>query len=91
MNPKQTKTISKSLRIPEPVFRDIEQAATRNNTTFTDIANYRLQHHENPITPALLAKLQNIANLATEAVTESSTTKAETVQKEVASLWKSLK
>lgn len=91
MKQKQEKTISKSLRIPATVFRDIEQEAIKNNTTFSDIANYRLQHHENPLTPALLAQFQNIANLATEAVTQFSPTKAEIVQKEVALLWKSLK
>ncbi len=90
---KQTKgkTILKPLRIPEPVVRDIEQEACEKNTTFSDIAIYRLQHHENPITPALLAKLQDIANLATEAANQSSPTKAKMVQMEVALLWKSLK
>lgn len=90
---KQTKgkTILKPLRIPESVVRDIEQEAYENNTTFSDVANYRLQHHENPLTPALLAKLQDIANLATEAANQPSPTKAKIVQMEVALLCKSLK
>ncbi len=90
---KQTKgkTILKPLRIPESVVRNIEQKAYEKNTTFSDVAIYRLQHHENPLTPAILARLQDIANLATEAAGQASSTKAKKVQKEVALLWKSLK
>lgn len=90
---KQTKgkTILKPLRIPEPVVKDIEQEAYEKNTTFSDIAIYRLQHHENPLTPTLLAKMQDIANLATEAANQPSPTKAKIVQMEVALLWKFLK
>lgn len=90
---KQTKrkTILKPLRIPEPVVNDIEREAYKKNTTFSDVANYRLQHYNAPLTPALLAKMQDIANLATEAANQSSPTKANIVQMEVALLWKSLK
>lgn len=91
MNQIQEQTIPKTIRIPVQVVRDIEQEAYEKNTTFSNIALYRLQHHENQLTPALLVKLQDIANLATEAVNESSPTKAEMAQKEVSELWKSLK
>ena len=91
MNQIQELTISKTIRIPVQVVRDIEQETYEKNTTFSNVALYRLQHHENQLTPALLAKLQDIANLATEAVNESSLTKAEMAQKEVSELWKSLK
>lgn len=91
MNQIQEQSISKTIRIPVQVVRDIEQEAYEKNTTFSNVALYRLQHHENQLTPALLAKLQDIANLATEAVNESSPTKAEMAQKEVSELWKYLK
>lgn len=90
---KQTKelTISKTMRIPVPVVRDMEQEAHEKDTTFSEIAINRLQHHQNQLTPALLAKLQDVANLATEAAVEASPEKAEKVQQEVAAICKSLK
>lgn len=90
MDKTNEKTISKSIRIPESIFRDIEKEAANSNKSFSSVAITRMQDHKNALTPALLAKIQNIANLATEAVNDSSSEKAERTQKEVASLWKYL-
>ena len=57
MKNSKPRTVLKPIRIPEKVVKEIEQEASSKNTTFSDIANYRLQHHQNPLTPELLAKM----------------------------------
>ena len=81
----------KSIRIPVSVIRDIESEAAKSGQDFTKVAVYRMQHFENALTPAMLAKLQDIANKSTEAVCTGSCELAEEVQREVDELWKSLK
>ncbi|MBR4627284.1 MAG: hypothetical protein IKO47_06245 [Ruminococcus sp.] len=91
MKTRRTSTVQKSIRIPKRVADSIEKEAADKNRSFSDIANYRLKQSGNSLTPAMLVKLQNIANLAVEAVEEKSTTKAKEAQKEVAKLWNCLK
>lgn len=91
MKNSKPRTVLKPIRIPEKVVKEIEQEASSRNTTFSDIANYRLQHHQNPLTPELLAKIQDICNHAIEAVKNNSLTMAKTTELEVSLLWKYLK
>jgi len=91
MKKQNEKRICKPLRIPKHVVKEIESEAKKKETTFSHVAIERLQHDYNKLTPAILSKLQDIANMATEAVDNPSPELAKNVQKEVESLWKSLK
>ena len=91
MKKQNEKRICKPLRIPEHVVKEIESEAKKKGTTFSHVAIERLQHDYNKLTPAILSKLQDIANMATEAVDNPSPELAKNVQNEVESLWKSLK
>ena len=60
MNNEKQSTIKKSIRIPKCVAEEIEKEATKKNLSFSDTANYRLQHFQCPLTPTIMGKIQNI-------------------------------
>lgn len=91
MNNEKQSTVKKSIRIPKRVAEEIEKEAAQKNQSFSDTVNYRLQHFQSPLTPAIMGKIQNIVNKATEAVKEYYPQKADVIQKEEAELWKYLK
>ena len=91
MNNEKQSTVKKSIRIPKRVAEEIEKEAAKKNQSFSDTVNYRLQHFQSPLTPAIMGKIQDIANKATEAIKEYTPQKADNMQKEVAKLWKYLK
>ena len=82
------KTVSKAIRIQESVVEEINKEAKAQNKTFSDIANYRLKHFTRPLTPAIMAKVQDIVNMTAELVGEYASKDVESLQKEVEELWK---
>ena len=88
---KKEKTICKPIRMPESVVAEISREAEAGNKTFSEVANYRLKHHESSLTPAITVKIQNIVNMAEELTGELSAEQKKEFQKEVSALWKSLK
>lgn len=91
MNNEKQSTVKKSIRIPKRVAEEIENEAAEKNQSFSDTVIYRLQHFQRPLTPAIMEKIQDITNKATEAIKEYDPQKVDVMQKEVAELWKSLK
>lgn len=91
MNNKKQSTVKKSIRISKCVAEEIEKEAAKKNQSFSDTVNYRLQHFQSPLTPAIMGKIQNIANIATEAIKKYNSQKVDVMQKEVTELWKYLK
>lgn len=91
MNNEKQLTVKKSIRIPKCVASEIKKEAAKKNQSFSDTVNYRLQHFQSPLTPAIMGKIQNIANIATEAIKKYDPQKADVIQKEEAELWKYLK
>ncbi len=73
-------TSPKTLRIPNDTISDIEKEAKEKNTTFSDVAIDRMRHKDNPLTPAVLARVQTIINL-------SKNGEVEEAQKESNKLW----
>lgn len=85
-------SVKKSIRIPEKTASEITKEAEKKfNNNFSDAAVYRLQHFKAPITPAIMSKLQNIANTAIGIIKDNNPQKAEEIQKEVNALWKYLR
>ena len=91
MNNEKESTVKKSIRIQKRVAEEIEKEAAKKNQSFSDAVNYRLQHFQSPLTPAIMGKVQDIVNKATESVKEYDPPNADNMQKEVAELWKYLK
>lgn len=91
MNNEKQSTVKKSIRIPKRVAEEIEKEAVKKNQSFSDAVNYRLQHFQSPLTPAIMGKIQDIVNKATETVKEYDPHNDDNMQKEVAELWKYLK
>lgn len=91
MNNEKQSTVKKSIRIPKCVAEEIEKEAAKKNQSFSDTVNYRLQHFQSPLTPAIMGKIQDIVNKATDAVKVYDPQKADVIQKEEAELWKYLK
>ena len=91
MKKQDEKRSLKTLRIPDDTVMEIEKEAKSRGMNFSAVAVERLQHHGNELTPEMLARLQDIANHATDAVRLLSPTLAMAVQMEVEQLWKFLK
>lgn len=85
------KTVLKPIRINENVVKEIEQEAIDTNTNFSQIANYRLRHHDRTLTPAITATIQDIVNTAEELVGIFAPKEMATLQKKVEKLWMYLK
>lgn len=85
-------SVPKSVRIPTDVMAEIEKEAKEKfgGNVSVDI-NYRLKHFETPLTPVIMAKLQNIVNTAVDTVKITDPGKADKMQDEVNDLWKYLK
>ena len=85
-------TVKKSVRIPNDVVSELEKDAEKNfGGNFSDAAVYRMKHSKAPLTPAIMTKIQDIANTAIETVRGSDPSKAENIEREVDRLWKYLK
>ena len=85
------KTALKPLRINESVVKEIEQEAIDTKKNFSQIANYRLRHHDRTLTPAITATIQDIVNTADELVGIFAPKEIAALQKEVTKLWMYLK
>ena len=68
MTKDKDKTVSKTIRIPIDVYKEIEAEAIKNNTDFCKVANYRLKHFNKPFTPEISARVCNILNTSYELV-----------------------
>ena len=84
-------TVKKSMRIPKSVADEIKKEAARTNQSFTDVFVYRVQHFKAPLTPAIMTKVQDIANTAIGTVRDSDPDKADDIERKVDELWNFLK
>ena len=92
MKKNEEPTVKKSIRIPTKLAETIQMEAEKDfDNNFSDATNYRMQHYKCPLTPKIVAKVQDIVNLATESIEQNSAEKAEKAQKEVKYLWKYLR
>ncbi len=92
MKKNEEPTVKKSIRIPKKLAETIQMEAEKDfGNNFSDAANYRMQHYKCPLTPVIVAKIQDILNLATESIEQKSVEKAEKAQKEAKYLWKYLR
>ena len=87
---KKQKKISISLRIPEGIQKELGEEAERTGTSISKVAIYRMQHHKSVLTPAVIAKIQNIVNIATD-MTNANTEATKNLQERVNELWKFVK
>ena len=84
------KKISISLSIPESIQKELGEEAERTGTSVSKVAIYRMQHHKSVLTPAVIAKIQNIVNIATD-MTNANTEATKNLQERVNELWKFVK
>lgn len=92
MKKEKEPTVKKSVRIPKDVVSELEKDAAKNyGGNFSDAVVYRVKHFEAPLTPAIMTKVQDIANTAIETVRDSAPDKAENIERKVDELWKYLK
>ena len=63
-----------SLRVPQSVINDLDAAAEKNNRTRSKESLYRLKHYPVPLTPALMADLENKKNQKEETIISKSGT-----------------
>ncbi len=92
MKKEKEPTVKKSVRIPEDVVSELEKDAEKNfGGNFSDAVVYRIKHFKAPLTPAIMTKVQDIANTAIETVRYSAPDKAENIERKVDELWKYVK
>ena len=84
------KKISISLRIPESIQKELGEEAEKTGTSVSKVAIYRMQHNKSVLTPAVIAKIQNIVNIATD-MTNANTEATRNLQERVNELWKFVK
>lgn len=91
--PKQQKETKAqiSVKIPQSLLNEIDRTAEEQGVPRTKIIESRLQHVDNPLTPAIMANLQNVINLSLEGAKTNSPGKIQIAQKEANRLWQSLK
>lgn len=80
-----------SLRVPQSVINDLDAAAEKNNRTRSKEALYRLKHYPVPLTPALMADLENKKNQQYGELKPDMPQEALDIYEEVAILWRQLK
>ena len=80
-----------SLRVPQSVINDLDAAAEKNNRTRSKESLYRLKHYPVPLTPALMADLENKKNQKYGDLKPDMPQEALDVYEEVAKLWRQLK
>lgn len=92
-NPKnqKEKKVPFPLKVYESVLNEIEQEAKEKNITRSEIAQYRLQHPQVVLTPALMKELQDGSNKKYEELIADLPEEAVRVQKEAMKLWKYVK
>lgn len=87
-----TPSVKKSVRFPKDVAAELEKIAEKNfDGNFSHATVYRIKHFSAPLTPAIMSKIQDIANTAIETVRESAPDKASDIERKVDFLWKYLK
>lgn len=91
MKDQKEKKVALPLKVPESLFNEIDQEAKEKGIPRSDVALYRLQHYPIPLTPQLMAELQNNANRKYEELKSDQPREAIKIQKEVAKLWRLLK
>lgn len=91
-NEEPTQSVKKSVRFPKDVAAELEKIAQKNfGGNFSNATVYRIKHFSAPLTPAIMSKIQDIANTAIETVRESAPDKASDIERKVDFLWKYLK
>lgn len=91
MKDQKEKKVALPLKVPESLFNELDQEAKEKGIPRSDVALYRLQHYPIPLTPQLMAELQNDANRKYEELKSDQPKEAIKIQKEVAKLWRLLK
>ena len=80
-----------SLRVPESVMKDLDDTAKNNNRTRSEEALHRIKHYPVPLTPALMADLENKKNQKYGDLKPGMPLEAIQTYEGVALLWKRLK
>lgn len=88
---KDTKTTSRSIRVPNELDSAIQQEAREKDTTYAKIAVKYLRAGIKGIDPATMAKIQNVLNKSVEAIRTGSMELQSEAQEGANKLWKSLK
>ena len=88
---KNNPTDLKHFRIPLDVIHEIEQEAAEKKSDFSKVANYRLKHFGEGLTPSIMAEVQDIVNTAVEYAGESRPDEIEDLRERTANLWKKMK
>lgn len=76
-----------SVKISKALLSDIDRTAKEQGVPRTRIIEFRLKATENPITPAIMAHIQNVINLSLEGAKTGSPQKVHAAQKEANKLW----
>ena len=87
---KKDKRVDFPLKVPQSLREEIVAEATEKGVYNSTIALYRLQHHATPLTPALLADLQNRSNAKYEEYKDSQPEEAQKILEEAMALWRHL-
>lgn len=86
MKDQKDKKVPLPLKVPESLFNELDQEAKEKGIPRSDVALYRLQHYPIPLTPQLMAELQNDANRKYEELKSDQPKEAIKIQREVAKL-----
>lgn len=71
-----------SVKIPKALLNEIDRTAKEQGVPRTKVIEYRLHVTENPITPAIMANIQNVINLSLEGAKTGSQEKVNEAQME---------
>lgn len=80
-----------SFRVPKSVMKDLDDTAKNNNRTRSEEALYRIKHYPVPLTPVLMADLENKKNQKYGDLKPDMPPEAIKTYEEVAILWRRLK
>jgi len=90
-SPDEKKTKVTSIRMTEEQHQRVQKQADSHGMTVSNYIITTAVHGENHITPKMMVQLQNITNMATDAVQEFAPETINKMQKEVDKLWMLLK
>jgi len=90
-SPNEKKTKVTSIRMTKEQHQRVQEQADSHGMTVSNYMITTAVHGENHITPKMMVQLQNITNMATDAVQEFAPETINKMQKEVDKLWMLLK
>ena len=91
MKDQKEKKVPLPMKVRESTLQELDQIAKEKGVPRSDIAAYRIEHYPIPLTPELMAELQNSANKKYEELKPDMPEEAVRIQRKVMELWKLLK